>query len=190
MNKFELFTELLNRYVIRKRVKNSWLAKHTGVSVQTIGNYRKGLVKTELDCYFVLGLTHLLELTLTEREELLEVAGCQSYLNAIWFPKTEPLVPFLSRPILHPRQFFGRVAQLTTRFDGWRRSCLQHFAIIGPKQSGKSSLLNYVRYICFQNETTLRPGQRYDWLNQVYQWVWVDFNEESMRQPESLFRYI
>lgn len=189
MNKFQPFTELLNRYVTRKGVNKSWLAKHTGVTAQTIGNYLNGLIKTDLDCHFVLGLAQLLELTLAEQKELLMIAGCQQ-IDTVWLSKTEPLVPFLSRPILHPRQFFGRTAQLTTLFEGWRRSCLQHFAIIGPKQSGKSSLLNYIRYIHSQNHTTLRPGQRYNWLDQTYQWILVDFNEEAMRQPETLLRYI
>jgi len=50
-------------------------------------------------------------------------------------------------PITHPRHFFGRTRELRRLFGLWQQAPLQNAAIIGPRRSGKTSLLNYLRTI-------------------------------------------
>ncbi len=95
-------------------------------------------------------------------------------------------------PILHPRQFFGRDAELCAIFDLWRHAPLQNVAIIGKRRSGKTSLLNYLTTIGTTPPSVLRPQQRHDWLPhpERYQWVFVDFQDVRMCQQERLLQYI
>jgi len=36
----------------------------------------------------------------------------------------------------------------------------------------------------------LREGQRYDWLKQKYQWIFVDFENVQLHRPENFLRYV
>jgi len=100
-----------------------------------------------------------------------------------------PLVPATTmRPIIHPAQFFGREDQLEIIFAAWKRVPLEHVIAVGLKRSGKTSLLNYLRFI--HNKKKLRDRQRHDWIKQEYNWVFVDFENVRMRRPESFLRYV
>jgi transcriptional regulator with XRE-family HTH domain len=100
--------------------------------------------------------------------------------------KYERLVPFTTRPIFHPAQFFGRYEVLKKIFAHWTHIPLQHVAMIGPKLSGKTSLLNYLQSIHDYDEQRLRNGQRQNWLKQRCDWVLVDFENPQIQNPTDL----
>jgi hypothetical protein len=95
-------------------------------------------------------------------------------------------------PIAHPRQFFGRRRELRRLFNLWRRPPLQNAAIIGPRRSGKTSLLLYLKAITTTHASQLRHAQRRDWLPRPdrYQWVFVDFQDPRLGSPEGLLRHL
>ncbi len=99
------------------------------------------------------------------------------------------LPPFIAGPpILHPRQFFGRERELKRLFNLWKRPPLQNAAVIGPRRSGKTSLLMYLKTVTTTPPAHLRPGQRSDWLPQPerYRWVFVDFQDARTRNRKAL----
>jgi hypothetical protein len=103
------------------------------------------------------------------------------------------LSPFVvGPPVTTPRQFFGRERELNRIFGLWRRFPLQHMAVIGPKRSGKTSLLHYVKNITQTTPTELRRGQRTDWLSEPkhYRWVFVDFQDSRMGRADRLLRHL
>ena len=103
------------------------------------------------------------------------------------------LPPFVAGPpVLHPRQFFGRRRELKRLFSLWQRPPLQNAAIIGPRRSGKTSLLFYLQRITTTPAAELRPGQRTDWLPDParYRWAFVDFQDVRMRNRETLLGYL
>lgn len=93
-------------------------------------------------------------------------------------------------PILHPRAFFGRETIVKRIFGLLKRLPLQNAVIIGPRRSGKTSLLHYLRAITRVPAGQLRPGQRNDWLEQPerYQWVMLDFQDARLGRKEGLLR--
>ncbi len=106
---------------------------------------------------------------------------------------SQELSPFVvGPPITTPRQFFGRKRELNRIFSLWQFFPLQHVAILGPKRSGKTSLLHYLKSITCTSPAELRPGQRTDWLPnpERYQWVLVDFQDTRMVKRERLLRYL
>ncbi len=125
-------------------------------------------------------------------------------LCAELFPETEtavshtkPTQPTLSPfvvgpPVTHPRQFFGREAELTRIFDVLRGYPLQNVAIVGPYRSGKTSLLHYLSQITTAVSSQLRPQQKQDWLPHPhsFNWVFVDFQDPRMCQQARFLRYI
>lgn len=103
------------------------------------------------------------------------------------------LAPFVvGPPVLHPSQFFGRETEVKRIFSLWQRHPLQNVAVIGPKRSGKTSLLHFVRTVTTTPPHQLRPEQRSEWLPQPerYRWVYVDFQDARMGQQERLLRHI
>jgi DNA-binding SARP family transcriptional activator len=95
-------------------------------------------------------------------------------------------------PLTHPSHFFGRERELRRLFNMLRRLPLQNAAIIGPRRSGKTSLLHYVKDITSTPPDQLRPGQRTDWLLQPasYRWIFVDFQDPRLGTAETLLRYL
>jgi hypothetical protein len=105
----------------------------------------------------------------------------------------EELSTFIAGPpITHPRHFFGRERELSRLFNLWKRSPLQNSAIIGPRRSGKTSLLLYLKSITTTPPEQLRPGQRADWLPEPehYRWIFVDFQDPRLGSREGLLRYL
>lgn len=103
------------------------------------------------------------------------------------------LAPFVvGPPILSPRQFFGRTAELRVIFDLWKQHPLQNVAILGARRTGKTSLLHYLATITRTPASEVRPGQRTDWLPhpERYRWVFIDFQDARMCQRERLLRYL
>ncbi|MCB8979554.1 MAG: hypothetical protein H6657_19260 [Ardenticatenaceae bacterium] len=85
--------------------------------------------------------------------------------------------PFIAGPpITEPTQFFGRERELKRLGMLLRQRPLQNAAIIGPRRSGKTSLLHYLRLA--------------DWLPQAsgYRWIFVDFQDARLGRQETLLR--
>ncbi len=97
-------------------------------------------------------------------------------------------------PISQPRHFFGRVYELQRLFGLWSATAvpLQNAAIIGPRGSGKTSLLLYLPAITTTPASQLRPGQRRDWLRQPdhYRWIFVDFRNPRLSTRPGLMDYL
>lgn len=99
-------------------------------------------------------------------------------------------------PIVHPGKFFGREQLLKRIFNAWRHYPLQSIAVVGPKRSGKSSLLHHVKNIFAVGDSQLRPGQWKPAMSGVFQnpeavdWVYVDFQDIRMSSQERLAQHI
>ena len=95
-------------------------------------------------------------------------------------------------PILQPRQFFGRKRELKRIFDLFKLRPFQNTAIIGPKRSGKTSLLYHLKNITLADQTNLRSNQRNDWLiaPENYQWVYIDFQNPRMGNEDGILRHL
>ncbi|RKZ42007.1 MAG: hypothetical protein DRQ49_03390 [Gammaproteobacteria bacterium] len=183
----------------RERFTDSTLAHRLHVKRETIFRWRKGGIRspkydTIIECADAFNLNPV------ERNEFFTSSGWpdpkaklildsqQEYVtddNAASFEVHEesqddensPLTPITTRPISNPRQFFGRRALVDRIFSVWKKIPLEHVAIVGPKRSGKTSLLNYM----MQNTTQFK---------QKYDWVFVDFDNVRMQQLDTLLPYI
>ncbi|MCC6607678.1 MAG: hypothetical protein IT327_31010 [Anaerolineae bacterium] len=85
--------------------------------------------------------------------------------------------PFIAGPpITEPAHFFGRERELKRLGMLLRQRPLQNAAIIGPRRSGKTSLLHYLRLA--------------DWLPEAqnYRWIFVDFQDARLGRQETLLR--
>jgi len=193
------FAELLVTYMQRNRVDHAELAKQIEISRDTLSRWMKGTVTHPRQRSDVLRCAEYLDLSDTERDEFLLVAGFMPpSTTQISMPSSSiPIVTSIDRshfvigpPITEPRQFFGREQILRRIFDVWRCMPLQHIAVVGLKRSGKTSLLHYLRHIIDTPKEELRAGQRNNWLIPGYQWVFVDFQDPRMCYQESLLRYI
>ncbi|ETW96999.1 MAG: hypothetical protein ETSY1_24435 [Candidatus Entotheonella factor] len=103
------------------------------------------------------------------------------------------LSPFVAGPpIMYPRQFFGRERELRRLFNLWKRHPLQNAALIGPRRSGKTSLLLYLKNIFTLSPEQRRADQQTDWLPQPeqYRWIFVDFQNPRLSNREGIFRYL
>jgi len=105
-------------------------------------------------------------------------------------PDISPFV--VGPPITMPRQFFGREREVKRVFRLLRRFPLQSVAVMGPKRSGKTSLLYYLKNVTHVEPSELRSGQLADWLPQPgqYQWVFVDFQDARMGIRDRLLRHL
>ncbi len=95
-------------------------------------------------------------------------------------------------PITHPAHFFGRQRELRRLFNLLSHRPLQNAAIIGPRRSGKTSFLHYLRTITSTPAGQLRPDQRQDWLPEPhqYQWIFVDFQDARLGSRQGLMRHL
>ncbi len=85
--------------------------------------------------------------------------------------------PFIAGPpITQPKHFFGRERELKRLGMMLRQRPLQNVAIIGPRRSGKTSLLHYLRLA--------------NWLPQAkdYGWIFIDFQDARLGKQETLLR--
>jgi hypothetical protein len=95
-------------------------------------------------------------------------------------------------PINQPRHFFGRERELARIFGCWQSSPLMHVTLIGPRRSGKTSLLHYLSAITATPRSDCRSSQRTDWLPEPhrYRWIWIDFQDPRMRVRERLLQHL
>ncbi|MEM7033747.1 MAG: ATP-binding protein [Chloroflexota bacterium] len=120
------------------------------------------------------------------------VAGRQNQVEAV-LTSPDQLPPFvIGPPITHPYQFFGRTRILRRLFNLWQQPPLQNAALIGPRRSGKTSLLHYLKTITTAPKDHLRPEQKNDWLPQPQSrgWVFIDFQDSRLGTRSGLMRYI
>jgi hypothetical protein len=101
--------------------------------------------------------------------------------------------PFVAGPpISHPRYFFGREREIKRLFNLLKHRPLQNAAIIGPRRSGKTSLLHYLKNVALTPAHLLRADQHADWLPNPaqYRWILVDFQDTRLGSQEGLLRYL
>lgn len=106
---------------------------------------------------------------------------------------TDQLPAFIAGPpIVHPARFFGRERELRRLFNLLKRPPLQNAAIIGPRRSGKTSLLYYLKHLTRVAPEQLRPAQRTEAarLSSAYRWILVDFQDPRFGRQEELLRHI
>jgi hypothetical protein len=77
-------------------------------------------------------------------------------------------------------------------FNLLKRQPLQNGAIIGPRRSGKTSLLHYLKTITTTAASQLRPTQEQNWLPDPsqYNWVFVDFQDHRLGELANLLPYL
>jgi hypothetical protein len=80
-------------------------------------------------------------------------------------------------PILHPRCFFGRERELKRLFGLFKYIPLQNAAIIGPRRSGKTSLLQQLKNLATMSSEQLRIQQHqsvivgFSWTFKIHVWA-------------------
>ncbi len=107
-------------------------------------------------------------------------------------PSSE-LPPFIAGPpIIHPARFFGRERELKRLTNLLKQLPLQNAAIVGPRRSGKTSLLHYLKNIGVATPEQLRPGQRASWLPEPgrYRWIFIDFQNAQLGTRDGLLRHL
>jgi DNA-binding SARP family transcriptional activator len=101
--------------------------------------------------------------------------------------------PFMAGPpITYPARFFGRQREISRLFNLLKRRPLQNGAVIGPRRSGKTSLLHHLKMITTAPLSQRRLEQRQDWLPspQDYCWVFVDFQDHRLGELANLLPYL
>ena len=95
-------------------------------------------------------------------------------------------------PISHPSRFFGRRREAGRIFQFLSGLPFEHTAIIGPRRSGKTSLLHYIRTLPTTPPTELRPDQSDCPLPHPdqYRMLFVDFQDPRMRSLNSLLKHL
>ena len=119
---------------------------------------------------------------------LQEQGGRETVLGS----QEEPPLFMAGPPIMYPARFFGRRREVSRLFNLLKRRPLQNGAIIGPRRSGKTSLLHYLRLITTAPPHQTRLGQRQDWLAQPqdYGWVFVDFQDHRWGELANLLPHL
>lgn len=107
-------------------------------------------------------------------------------------PQVAPPIFSAGPPISHPARFFGREREVRRLFNLLRQRPLQNAAIIGPRRSGKTSLLHYLKSVTTTPPAQLRPAQEQQWLPDpaAYRWVFVDFQDARLGHSQGLLRYM
>jgi transcriptional regulator with XRE-family HTH domain len=200
------FAPLLRRHRRDAGLTQEALAERAGISLRAVSDLERGIYRTpHRDTVALLAQA----LGLTQQETaFLEAsvvrlrgpasppdgrsAGDQPPLPVLP-PPVEQLSPFVAGPpIVHPARFFGHERILKRLFALWRLPPFQNAALIGPRRSGKTSLLLYLRSITTTSPDRLRPGQRRDWLAapESYRWIYVDFQDPRLGSQDGLLTYL
>lgn len=105
-------------------------------------------------------------------------------------PQTHDISTFIvGPPISHPSHFFGREREIRRILSLLKRLPLQNAAIIGPRRSGKTSLLHFLTHILAA--APLRPDQSYLWQpTEPYTWVFADFQDARLGTREGFLRHL
>ena len=178
------FAKLLDEHEKATGLTDNTLAERISVSKMTIYYWRTGKTKRPLSRDKLLKCAEILELTPIQCAEFLQAAGHCS-------PTCQPPpVPVVGIPIMQPYHFFGRESILQQIYWAWHKTVPESIAIIGPKRSGKTSLLNYLYNIA--HTTCLRPKQPQgwpdNWLPRGFNYVWMDFQDANMSRIDTLLK--
>jgi hypothetical protein len=180
------FAELLDGHIAKIGISDARLAWKIWMSRHTIIRWRTGITKHPT-CDKVREVANVLRLNPYDRNELLRAAGCQQKI-------TEQFLPVIGKPVLLPKQFFGREEPLGRIKYAWEKGSLENVAIIGPRGSGKTSLLHYLENIGTASKNSLRPNQPpkgwKDWLPIDFQFAIIDFYDSGMCDPKVLVREV
>jgi len=105
-------------------------------------------------------------------------------------PPLSEMSPFIvGPPISHPDHFFGREREIRRILNLLKRLPLQNAAIIGPRRSGKTSLLHFLPAITAA--ASPRSDHLYDWPpTEPYTWVFADFQDSRLSTREGFLRHI
>ncbi|MCB0210838.1 MAG: ATP-binding protein [Anaerolineae bacterium] len=200
--------EILRDQREKKQVTLIQMAAHFKLGKKgriTVSEWERGFIKPKPDrrSNFISYLGQVLELNEQEFHNIWQILskawGWDQLNHSEWadsFPNASPVHPLadfiVGPPVITPCKFFGRTAELTYIFDLWQNSPLQHIALIGPKRSGKTSLLRYLQKITQTSSNELRSGQKSNWLPQAefYRWVFVDFQNPLLQKREGLLRHV
>jgi transcriptional regulator with XRE-family HTH domain len=178
-----MFAKLLDEYMKNARLNDETLAAQIDVARRTVTNWRRGITRRPPSREKVLKCASILKLFPKQRMAFFQAAGILDITGL-----EQKLVPVVGRPIIKPYQFFGREELLRNIYWAWHKEVPESIAIIGPKRSGKTSVLNYLKNIT--QTVYYRPNQLKgwptDWLPYHVQVAFVDFLEANMSQPETL----
>jgi hypothetical protein len=132
------------------------------------------------------------DLHLSDGQKLQAGVEKQDPVAEEYLQEAPPDIFVVGRPVVHPRHFFGRQHETRRVMGLWKQRPFQHVAIVGPRRSGKSSLMYYLMNISRVAPNLLREGQRGDWLPNPagYRWIYVNFQDPRMRRTHWLYRYI
>jgi len=174
------FAEQLDKYMKSANLSDEILAGQIGVTKMTVHNWRTGKNKNSPSREKVLKCAYLLELTPKQRMDFFTMAGM-----LVEVPK---LLPVVGTPIIKPYQFFGRKALLSDICWAWNKVVPESIIIIGPKRSGKTSVLNYLKNINHSEyyRSDQPQGWLTGWLPYHLEMVFIDFRDANMFQPETL----
>ena len=105
-------------------------------------------------------------------------------------PQANDLSTFIvGPPVTHPAHFFGREREIRRILNLLKRLPLQNAAIIGPRRSGKTSLLHFLTNITAA--APLRPDQPYTWQpTEPYTWVFADFQDARLGTRDGFLRHL
>jgi len=138
----EKFGELLDKYIQRSGKKLSQLEQATKISRDTLERWRRRELKRGINgenCEKLELLICELSLSEQEKQDFLIAAEC---FNA-QFLTIAQAKPVLSRAV--PADFFyGRELNIGEIINSWIKP-MNHIAVVGAKQSGKTSLLHYIK---------------------------------------------
>lgn len=152
-----------------------------------IANQRAQLARLVFEIRQVLGPS-------TAGEPLIATAPGKGYvLKNAGLRRPSQSSPFVcGPPIAQPSGFFGREAELKRIFGLWSRFPLQNIALIGPRRSGKTSLLHYLERIHLTPANQLRPNQARHWHPGLdgHRVVFIDFQDARLRTPAAVLRRI
>jgi hypothetical protein len=177
------FAQQLDLYMKKAGLTDRMLAEQIQNRKMTVYNWRMGKTISPLR-HNVLKCAEILKLTAKQRFEFLRAAGHVDEQAQV----LPPLIPVVGMPIVQPCQFFGRQQVLAQIYWAWNKPVPESIAIIGPKRSGKTSLLNYLIHIslAYHLRVDQPKGWPTAWLLRHFQFVRVDFQEAKKHQPESL----
>ncbi len=179
-----IFAKLLNEYMKTVRLSDKTLADQIQVSPMTVYYWRIGKTKKPASRKKLLQCADLLKLTFKQRAEFIKAA------EGLLDNSKPQLVPVVGIPIVQPSQFFGRENLLRQIYRAWDKPVPESMSIVGPKRSGKTSLLNYLNQIT--RVSYLRPEQLKswptNWRSRHFQFALIDFQDANMSQPETLIK--
>lgn len=188
--------DLLKRYMARSNLSDVQLAKRIGdVTRETVYRWRTGTIKAP-KYNKAIKCAEVLELNLQERSDFFIAAGWPDPQAQVFAPQasaeenTDPTVGLTTRPISTTRDFFGRRDVIKRMAIAWNnRDSLEHIAIVGPKNSGKSSLLNYILK-SHELSAQLHKQDDSDWPTKVKKFVYVDLGSRLIRDPKDFFDHV